>query len=119
MRLRPKWTIGTVLLMVGWSSVVFWLNIRPQIYTFDLVAPVDDGSVYGIVHYGFPFVYASSRFTQHPSDPYAFHPHFWDSSNLVRDVVHGIVAVALLTWGSCYLLRRIKSGMTCGKADEE
>ncbi len=29
-RLRPKWTIGTMLLVVGWSSLVVWLNVRPR-----------------------------------------------------------------------------------------
>jgi hypothetical protein len=121
-RLRQKWTIGTVLLMVGWSSVVLWLNIRPQIYTFDLVAPAHDGSVYGIVHYGFPFVYATSYSVHHPSAPHEFHqfhPGPWDGGNLASDVLFGIAVVGLLTWGSGYVLCCIKSKLTCGKADEE
>ena len=28
---RPRWTLGTMLLVVGWSAVVVWLNVRPRI----------------------------------------------------------------------------------------
>ena len=28
---RPRWTMGTMLLIVGWSAVVVWLNVRPRI----------------------------------------------------------------------------------------
>ncbi len=29
---RPRWTLGTMLLIVGWSSLVLWLNVRPRVH---------------------------------------------------------------------------------------
>ncbi len=28
---RPRWTLGTMLLIVGWSAVVVWLNVRTRV----------------------------------------------------------------------------------------
>ncbi len=115
---RPKWMIGTLLLVIGWSIAVISLNIRPQIHMFDLLDPDDDGSVRGMAHYGFPFVYATSTFVQGPSNTREFRPHTWDGASLASDVLFGFGAVYTLTFGSVYLLRRIIFGLACDRSAE-
>ena len=86
---------------------------------FDLPHPVHHGPVYGIAHYGFPFVYASSTLVQHPSTVREFRPHTWDGGSLASDVLFGFGAVYTLTFGSVYLLRFIKSALPSGMANGE
>ena len=52
-RLRPKCTLGTMLLVVGWSSVVVWLNVRERIEFLD----TDD------IHEGAPAYLFQNRIT--------------------------------------------------------
>jgi len=70
---RPKWTLGTMLLIVGWSAVVVWLNVRPQVtyYTHWTRYPLDEDD-WAEVSCGFPWNYWCAWSHR----PYANHPHW-------------------------------------------
>ena len=112
-RLRlPRWSIGTMLIFVGWCAVAVALNMRPRVYTFDFIPPSLDGSIYTTVHFGFPFDYAYSITLQHPSNPRPVYPWYWEKHGkiaLAANIAIGMLAAVPLTWASSYLLRRITS----------
>lgn len=108
-RLRPKWTTGTFLLIVGWSSVVIWINIFPR--------PVDHKWPLYAVEYGFPFgLVARLDVVGHELGVIRFYPEWW---RLPSDIAVGILVVALLTSISKYLLNRIVSVCKFGKVETE
>ncbi len=107
---RPRWTLGTMLLIVGWSAVVVWLNVRPRLYYFSLVG--EEPSLFSISH-GCPWIYAF-----HPG----FHIDLPSRSSLREALIYeywpltanigiGLLAVAVLTFASKYLVRAIVAGL--------
>ena len=109
---RPRWTMGTMLLIVGWSAVVVWLNVRPRIEYLPI--PGQEDVVYH-ASFGCPWTYAFDLdfFASSP-------PRFGLSEALTHDTwvwpltgntAIGLLAVAILTFASEYLLRGIVSGL--------
>jgi len=98
-----------MLLVVGWSSVVVWLNVR-QWYK-----PKENGYV-SFVNYGLPFTFAEgfsfddSSVLLQAQPKYLYHPPHWRKS-LAANIAIGLVAVAVLTFASKYLVRATVSGL--------
>ena len=95
---RPRWTLGTMLLIVGWSSVVVWLNVRPRFTEAILYH-------HGVHHilfaeYGWPWSYSDEAI-----DGYFGHWH------LAANMAIGLLAVAVLTFTAKYLVRAIVAGL--------
>ena len=102
---RPKWTIDAMLLIVGWSSVVVWLNTRAR---FGVVSSEDNRMVSYCVFYGYPAPCAYAWNSYKVSDANPLHI---DYRLLAVNVVIGVLVVAVGAWASKYLLRRIVSGL--------
>ena len=138
-RLRPKWTISTLLLVVVWSSVVVSLNVRPrsfQLGRYPVVVRSNKGEeIVQMYHvaYGYPWICVSGNCVDSPDeseaewvvlpDVIALHPprseyaiYYWA---LAGNAVVGLLVVAVLPFLSKYLLRRIISVLKCDNADEE
>ena len=71
-----------------------------------------------LVHCGYPWTYAVLPSTD-PVFSSRLHPDLIDYGALAGNVFIGVLAVAMLTWGSKYLLRRIISVVKYRNADEE
>ena len=100
-----RFSLGTLLLAVAWSAVVVWLNITAgEVQVDDPNAPFGPG--YRWLHYGWPWTYAWDVCRLHVP-PNGVH-FAWYSWVLVLDTVVGILIVAVLTWASGYLSRRVK-----------
>jgi len=97
-----------MLLIVGWSSVVFWLNVRPRLVRFYETESY-------LIMYGCPWIYAAQ-----------YHGNYWGRSPrlhavrpdyiedywaLTANIAIGLVAVAVLTFASKYLVRAIVAGV--------
>ena len=109
-RLRPKWTISTLLIVVAWSSVVIWLNCTPRVYIHTAVDPVNPGGL----EYGYPWTYGVQDGWSSPWGLITVRPsHIFSYWRLAGNAVVGLLAVVVLTWGSGYLLRRITFGVKC------
>ncbi len=106
-RFRPKWTIGTMLLVTGWSPLLIWLNIRPyNALVFKRALVETDSEVYWC-YYGFPWSYAWGLDNTFPSTIHLNNMAIYSCWALAGDVVVGVVAVVLLTLVSRYLLRQV------------
>ena len=99
-----------MFLIVGWSSVVFWLNVRPRRVNTFWSGP--DGYV---IKYGFPLIcseqriYDLRRVAPHRSrGRFGYVLIYWP---LAANIAIGLLAVAVLTFASKYLLRAIVAGL--------
>jgi hypothetical protein len=118
---RPKWTIGTMLLVVGWTSVVVWLNVRPRNYCIPQPAPhpFTKPTNYACYCYqicGFPWTHGRTLRGDHISTEPCLPPRSYPQKissylALKANIAIGLLAVAVLTWASTYLLRRMVSGL--------
>ena len=109
-RLRPKWTIRTLLLAVAWLSVVVRLNSNPRIDEF--VVPDDQGKAHSInlAYYGYPWTYSAEGVEILETPELRLRANgFYYYWSLAGDVVVGISAVVVLTYISRRLLLRIAS----------
>jgi len=111
---RPKWTIGTMLIFVGWSSVVVWLNIRPNVACMS--DPKEEGPIIAAVWYGCPWSYAAgftvgTRTAQGQRIRLPSVCTIDSHLALAGNIAIGLLAVAVLTFASRYLLRRMVSGL--------
>ena len=108
---RPRWTLGTMLLVVGWSAVVVWLNVRPR-FVSGLAFLVDEEETVSItVEYGFPCKYAFNPSVARllsPTETRLYDDWAWQ---LVDNLFYGLLAVAVLTFASKYLVRAIVAGL--------
>ncbi len=114
---RPRWTLGTMLLVVGWSSLVVWLNVRPRV---KYIRNQWESVVVSECEYGCPWTYASD-FDLLASSPHRFrltdgvftHDIIHDTWNwpLAGNIAIGLLAVAVLTFASKYLVRAIVAGL--------
>lgn len=99
---RFRFSLATLLLLVSLSAVVVWLNATAgEVRVDDPNAPFGPG--YRSLHYGWPLTYAWDvcRINAPPNGV-----HFvWYSWALVFDTAVGILLVAMLTWGSGFLVR--------------
>jgi len=118
-RSRPKWTIGTLLLFIGWSSVVLWLNTRPRIDNVPLGYIGKDPQY--TTNYGYPWPYAyACRYSPTHGDFFPdrlFYPVL--GLRLAGNAAVGILAVTVLTLISKYLLNRIVSTTKFGRVRTE
>ena len=109
---RPRWTLGTMLLVVGWSAVVVWLNVGYRRHT-RMMYVTEWGAGSRGVEYGFPATYAQQpNATWDSSQPILRRLCAADIINywaLAANAAMGMLAVAGLTCGSRYLLLRIVS----------
>ena len=114
-RLRPKWTLGTMLLVVGWSSVVVWLNVTPRVRHLPLLASEE---LVCKRDYGFPLTYAYATYLHphtEPCPPLGFHLGILstcDYSALVQNIAKGLIAVVILTWTSKAILSALRAFMS-------
>jgi len=97
-----------MLLVVGWSSVVLWLNVRPRVKY--LPNPVGEYGVYD-ASFGRPWTYAFDLDFS-PSSPPRFSlagalTHDTWAWPLAANITIGLLAVTVLTFASKYLLRAI------------
>jgi hypothetical protein len=102
---RFRFSLSTLLLAVVWSAVVVWLNTTAgEVRVDDPNAPFGPG--YRWLHYGWPLAYA---WDVCPINVPPNGVHFaWYSWALVGDAAVGVLMVAVLTWGSRFVVRRVK-----------
>jgi len=108
--------MGAMLLVVGWSSVVFWLNVTPRVRYW--YVPEEEEPVYGVVRYGSPLTHANFLVfrTQTAQGHRILLPSLQPSQitsyrHLAANIAIGLIAVAVLTFASKYLVRAIVSGL--------
>ena len=113
-RFLPRWTIGTMLILVGWCSVVLWLNIRPRLAHVDFYpshiwhnCPCD---------YGCPWTCAEGDY-YYASAHSTVLSIFYHA--LAANVAVGLLAVIFLTLISSWLLRHIISLRKCSSVGEQ
>ena len=111
-----QFSLQTMLIAVAWSSTVFWLNIKP--HTVD-ISPQQFTYGYGLPWlcderylYGVPL--DSSPWRHQRITTIGFHHRAF-----AGNVAIGILAVAVLTFVSKFLLSRIMSMFKFGKTKEE
>ncbi len=99
-----------MLLIVGWSSVVVWLNVQPGYGPTLTFATRSEKLSVSEIQYGFPWSHASvsQRDSLISGLGSEYTIHYWA---LAGNVAVGILAVAVLTWGSTCLRRDIASGL--------
>jgi len=103
--------MGTMLLIVGWSAVVVWLNVRPWPVSSQSFLADEEGTVSITVEYGFPRKHAfnpSMPPLSSPTETRLYDDWAWQ---LVDNLFYGLVAVALLAFASKYLVRAIVAGL--------
>ena len=85
-----------MLLIVGWSAVVVWLNSRPRHQT----------RTFHGVEYGWPWTLAGSRHLYDPVDAIPrYRPELtFNYRALAANIAIGLLTVAILTLASKYLL---------------
>ncbi|MBC8873843.1 MAG: hypothetical protein H8E44_30760 [Planctomycetes bacterium] len=109
---RPRWTLGTMLLVVGWSAVVVWLNVRPRVVSELTLFLAHQEAPLCVVGYGRPWRYASTfcdgEVRQLPPFRREYVRHY---RPLAANIAIGLVAVAVLTFASKYLVRAIVAGV--------
>jgi len=101
-----------MLLVVGWSAVVVWLNVTPRIMGS---VPDEEYLVPAVVQYGCPWSYAGC-FTMLTHGHWIGYPSFRPQMThsywpLAGNIAIGLLAVAVLTWASKYLVRAIVAGV--------
>jgi hypothetical protein len=102
-----------MLIIVGWSSVVVWLNVRPRLDRTVVFSQVGrpglnpPQSVFFNEEYGWPFTVAVGL---RLDEPPTLHPYPGYKWNLAGNIFWGLSAVAVLTFASKYLLRAIVAG---------
>ena len=102
---RPKWTLGTMLIFVAWSAVVGWLNCRLRVKHYDI-----EGIRLYSPRFGFPYPMTYGVLNSDRPTLTRFHPeHGLDSWALAANAAIGLLAVAVLTFASKYLARAIVS----------
>ena len=109
---RPRWTLGTMLLIVGWSAVVVWLNSKPR--RDDRLRYINgQGRYFHGIKYGCPWTFAGSPHLYDPADAIPrYRPELtYRSWPLAGNIAIGLLAVAVLTFASKYLLRAIVAGL--------
>ena len=107
-----------MLLVVGWSAVVVWLNVRPRV-EYRRTGELD----WHFFNYGLPFTIAGATQVSVRAGNHTFSPRFTDYIGnpdyrssywgwlLAANIAIGLVAVAVLTFASKYLLRAMVAGL--------
>jgi len=101
--------MGTMLLVVGWSAVVVWLNTKPR-----RTNVLPDRYDYGC---GFPWLYDFELVLwEDPAYGYEFRPprflqYPFRYPALLANIAIGLLAVLVLTFASKCLLRAIVAGL--------
>ena len=109
LRLARRWSIRTMLIFVGWCSIVVWLNVRPHSNPLHVDPPPPTLLYYPWVEYGCPFVYARSTYIASDARNALFRPVYMSHFKLAVDVAIGGLLSAFAAWASSYVLRRITS----------
>jgi hypothetical protein len=114
---RFRFSLMTLLLAITWSGVVAWMNVTPRLdfSCFTNVEYEDNGlppeswSAPGAAEYGWPWAYGLCCGLFHPADelPRLQMGMIGRYRALAGDVAVGVLLVAVLTWGSSQLLRRV------------
>jgi hypothetical protein len=104
---RFRFSVGTLLIVVMWSAVVSWMNTRPGHPSPYVTWNSSRSFVHSLDwNYGWPLTCVTCRTDYRPEQlargavPVAWYP--W---NVVANVAIGVLLVAVLTWGSAFLLR--------------
>jgi len=101
-----------MLLVLGWSSVVVWLNVRPRDGHTLIVATRSEELTISDIQYGYPSSHATVSLTHsrlarsHLGSDYEIHYRA-----LAANIAIGLLAVAVLTFASKYLLRATVAGV--------
>ena len=103
-RERPRWTLATVLLLVSWSPLAIWLNVRAR--EAEIYIQRTDSTTYW-AYYGFPWLFGAGTTNVVSSTFRPGHTTVFSYGALFGDVVLGLAGVALLTRVSRCLLRRL------------
>jgi hypothetical protein len=112
---RPQFSLATLLIAMAWSAVVVWLGIEPRFVGFSHVNFGDNGlppeswRIPGAAAYGLPWTYGLCYgFFDSPLDlPRLQAEMICDYRALTGDITVGVLLIAVLTWGSSHLLRRV------------
>jgi hypothetical protein len=100
---RPQFSLATLLIAMAWSAAVVLVNVEPRIRHWSDWAT-----------YGWPSDYAWQ--VQEFAVPHRFHPgEIISYRALAVDAAVGVLLVAVLTWGSTQLLRRVTSRLRRGR----
>jgi len=98
-----------MLIFVGWSALVVWLNVRPrwvtEAYSFDRDFHVHTNYY---VHHGCPWIWGVT----YTSDLKHFcSPHYFIYWPLAGNIAIGLLAVVILAFASKYLVRAIVAAL--------
>ena len=105
---RFRFSLATMLLMMAWSAVVVWINITPCVAYRD--QPTETLELL-TAYFGWPWAYALKIVLvgiggeRPPIDQVDV---TWWPWALAGDAVVGVLLVAMLTWGSGFVVRRVK-----------
>jgi len=98
-----------MLLIVGWSAVVVWLNVRSGM-GWEAAPWVGEDPVFYLVGYGCPWTWGIGE-TSHPSQFASWDRIDYLYSALTANIAIGLLAVAVLRFASKYLARAIVAGL--------
>ncbi len=98
-----------MLLILTWSPLFIWLNIRSR----DNLGMIHSISIEEVwVAYGFPWTYAEGWNDWYSLPIQPTRVEFWHYPALAADVLAAVAGVALLTTVSNYLLKAVMSILT-------
>jgi hypothetical protein len=120
--LRFRFILASLLLAVTWSGVAVWVNITPRFRGFTHVTygdnelPPESWSA----EYGWPWTYRlCNGFFDSPHDLPRLQAEMVSGySALSGDIAVGLLLVAVLTWASSQLLRRVADRLRRRTAEE-
>jgi hypothetical protein len=114
-RLRFRFSLATLLIAMAWSGGMVWMNVTPRVES-SKGSETDERTVVAVLAYGWPCAYFSffAWYTL-PRQPRRESMKIDSPWALAGDVVVGVLLVAVLTWGSTQLLRRVTSRLRRGR----
>lgn len=100
--LRPQFSLATLLIAMAWSAVMVWVNVTPHVTRYRV------GIHASVVEIGWPWTYAWCLQTSEDAiAPQRRIIKVIGSWPIVSNAVVGVLLVAVLTWASSLLLRRV------------
>ncbi|MCY2987006.1 MAG: hypothetical protein NTY19_03950 [Planctomycetota bacterium] len=116
---RFQFSLATLLIAMAWSGVAVWMNTREHVERLHI--PDHDALKLCNVYRGWPWAYtrAVGDVGLGGDRPGNAENVGWWPWKLAGDAVVGVLFVAMLTWGSSQLLRRVGARLRRRKAVEE
>jgi hypothetical protein len=113
--IRPQFSLATLLIAMAWSGGMVWMNVTPRVES-SKGSETDERTVVAVLAYGWPCAYFSffAWYTL-PHQPRQESMKIDSPWALAADVAIGLLLVAVLTWISSLLLRRVAARLRRGR----